>query len=396
MGKITNHASRAHALLNASGSSRWLNCTPSARLEDAYGEHQTTVYAQEGTLAHEFCELFLRHDVLCTINDAEFDNRLEELMSNELFTDDMLEAVSVYTDYCTTQYESAKTISKSATIEVEQKLDLTQFVPESFGTCDCAIINEPILEIIDYKHGRGVPVYAQYNKQGMLYAIGALMKYDMCFNIDTVRITICQPRIDNISSWEISVTELLEWANNTLKPLAEMAFNGEGDLNPGDWCKFCSVKTRCKALYEQQLEVAKYEFSTPELLTDEEIADVLKRAPMFTEWINSVTEYAQKRAIEQKKIWPGFKLVEGISRRKWLDEDKAAEAIFERFPEVSDEQVFATKLRCISDIEKLVGKKRFAQEMADIVIKPQGKPTLVPETDKRPAMGIEDAINDFK
>ena len=230
----------------------------------------------------------------------------------------------------------------------------------------------------------------------MLYALGALRKYDTLYDIEKVKITILQPRINNISTWETSVEELLKWANEELKPRAQLAFKGEGELVAGDWCKFCSVKNRCRALYEEQLKVAKYEFQDPELLTDEEISDVLKRAPQFIEWVNSVTEYAQKRAIEHNKIWPGFKLVAGVSRRKWADEETVTDAIFSRIPAATEDQIFTTKLKSFTDIEKTFGKKFVAETLSDVIIKPQGKPTLVPEDDKRPALGIEDAINDFK
>lgn len=395
--KVIDHSSRAHALLSASGASRWLNCTPSAKLEDMHGEKTTSPYAAEGTLAHELSELFISHDLLKTISDEDFNLRFEEIMSNELFSDEMLDMVPIYVEYCTNEFIAAKEQNSFATLEIEQKLDLTEFVPESFGTADCIIINDDTIEVIDLKYGKGVPVYAQHNKQGMLYALGALHKYDTLYDIEAVKITIVQPRINNISTWEISVEKLLEWANSELKPRAELAFNGEGELTAGEWCKFCSVKNKCRALYEEQLKIAKYEFQDPEFLTDEEISDVLTRSSQFIEWINSITEYAQRRAIEHNKIWPGFKLVAGRSIRKWAtDEDRVAEAIFSRFPEATEDQVFNTKLKTITDMEKTFGKKRVAEVLEDVIIKPEGKPTLVPNSDKRPALGLEDAINDFK
>lgn len=393
---IQKHSERAHALLSASGASRWLNCTPSAKLEDERGEKKTSPYAAEGTLAHELSELYIRHDLLGTINDEDFNAKFEEIMSNEFFSDEMLDMVPVYVDYCTNEFIAARRQNLFATLEIEQTLDLTEFVPESFGTADCIIINDDVMEVIDLKYGKGVPVYANHNKQGMLYALGALRKYDTLYDIAEVKITIVQPRINNISTWEITVDELLRWANEELKPKAELAFKGEGELVSGEWCKFCSVKNICRALYDEQLKIAKYEFQDPEFLTDEEISDVLTRAPQFIEWINSITEYAQSRAVEHNKIWPGFKLVAGLSKRKWADEDKVTEAIFSRFPEATEDQVFNTKLRTITELERTFGKKRVAEALEDVIIKPQGKPVLVPESDKRPALGIEDAINDFK
>ena len=393
---MKKHNERAHALLSASGANRWLNCTPSAKLEDVHGERTTSSYAAEGTLAHELSELYIKHDVLNELSDDDFNVQFEEILTNELFSDEMLEMVPIYVEYCANEYNSEKEKNKYALLEVEQRLDLTEYIPESFGTADCVIVSENILEVIDLKYGKGVPVYAEHNTQGMLYALGALRKYDMLYAIEIVKITIVQPRINNISTWEISVSELLDWAYNELKPKAELAFRGEGEITPGEWCKFCSVKNRCRTLYEEQLKIAKHEFQDPELLTDDEISEILKRAPQFSEWVNSIVEYAQKRAIEHDKHWPGFKLVAGVSRRKWLDEDKVIDTIFARFPEATEDQVLNTKLRSISEIEKIFGKKRVTETLSDVIIKPQGKPTLVPESDKRPALGIEDAINDFK
>lgn len=210
--KVQKHSQRAHALLSASGASRWLNCTPSAKLEDEYGEKKTSPYAAEGTLAHELAELYLKKDVLNNINDSDFESSLEEIMANELFNEEMLEVVPIYTDYCKDQFIDASKNNKFAIICIEQKLDLTEYIPESFGTCDCIIISDGLMEVIDHKYGKGIPVYADYNKQLMLYALGALRLYDTMYDINEVKMTIVQPRINNISSWQISVDELIKWA----------------------------------------------------------------------------------------------------------------------------------------------------------------------------------------
>lgn len=397
MGQTTkiNHSERAHALLSASGANRWMACTPSAKLEEQFGERKSSPYAAEGTLAHELAELYLRRDVLGNISEADFELKLEELMANEFFSEEMVEAVGIYVAYCEGQLIQARTDNMFAEMEIEQRFDLTEYIPESFGTGDCSIIADPVLEIIDLKFGKGVPVYAEWNKQLMLYGLGALRKYDTMYYIDTVRLTIVQPRLNNISTFTISVEELKKWAMEELVPKARMAFNGEGELVAGDHCKFCAVKNRCRKLYEQQIEIAKHEFKDPTLLTDEEIVDILQRAPKFIEWVNSITTYAQEAAVNDNKIWPGYKLVEGVSRRKWLDEDKAAQAIFARLPELSEDQIFDTKLKSITGIEKVVGKKRFAEVLSDVTVKPEGKPTLVPMDDKRPAIGFEQAKADF-
>lgn len=394
MAKV-NHAQRAHALLSASGAHRWLNCTPSAKLEEAYGERKSSPYAAEGTLAHELSELYLKHDVLKTMLTDGFMSELDKVMAHELFNDEMLDVIPIYTDYCRDQYNEALQNSIFSVMEIEQKLDLTEYIPESFGTADCVIISDGVMEVIDLKYGKGVPVYADYNPQLMLYGLGALNKYDFMYEIESVKLTVVQPRLNNISSFLISVEELRTWANDVLKPQAELAFSGEGELNAGEWCKFCAVKNKCRALYEKQIELAKYEFKEPKLLSDEEIADILGRIPQLTEWANSVSEYAKDEAVNHGKVWPGYKLVEGRSIRKWSDEDSAAKAILS-IPGVSEDQVYNTKLKGISDIEKLVGKKLFAEKLSEVVVKPQGAPTLVPESDKRPAMGISQAIKDFE
>lgn len=393
---LGSHSQRAHALLSASGASRWLNCTPSAKLEEQHGEKKASVYAQEGTLAHELSELYLRKDVLESISEDEFLAKFDEIIDNELFTEDMPGNIEPYVNYCTAQLAAAKEHNPLACMEIEQKLDLTEYVPESFGTADCVIIDDDVMEVIDLKYGKGVPVYATWNRQLMLYGLGALRKFDTMYDITKVRLTIVQPRIDNISSFEISVEELINWAEEELRPRAEMAFNGEGELNAGDWCKFCAVKNRCRKLYEQALEVAKHDFAEPELLTDEEISKLLKLSPRLVDWLNSVSEYASRQAVEQNKTWPGFKLVAGRSIRKWIDEDKATEAILTNCPELSEEDIFNMKLKSITTLEKLLGKARFAATLSEVVIKPEGKPTLVPLEDKRPALGLEDAVNDFK
>ena len=389
-----NHSERAHALLSASGASRWLNCTPSARLEDEYGERKSSPFAAEGTLAHELAELYLQRDVLRTISEDAFNIKLEEIMSNDLFNDEMLEMVPIYTDYCVNQLLEARKDNVFAIMEIEQRLDFTEYVPESFGTADCCIVNDKVLEVIDLKYGKGVPVSPEWNAQLMLYGLGALRKYDMTYDIEEVHLTIVQPRLDNITTFKITVQELLEWANDELKSRALQAFKGEGELNTGGWCKFCSVKNRCRLLAQKQLEIAKHEFKDAPLLTDEEIADIITRAPRLVEWANGIVEYAQEQAINHDKHWPGFKLVEGISRRKWLNEEEAASIIQESFP-VSDDQLYSLKLKSITEVEKLLGKKAFGAIADKVCIKPAGKPTLVPLEDKRPAMGNEQAKIDF-
>lgn len=395
MSEKIEHANRAHALLSASGASRWLNCTPSARLEEQYGEHKTSPYAQEGTLAHELAELYLRRDVLRGTSEDEFNAKLEEIMSNPLFQDEMLEMVPIYTDYCVSQLIEARKDNVFAVMEIEQKLDFSEYVPEGFGTADCCIVNDNTLEVIDLKYGKGVPVYADWNPQLMIYGIGAWRKYCMVYDIENIRLTIIQPRLDNISTFTLTVKELQDWADEILEPAAQSAFNGKGDLNVGGWCRFCSVKNRCRRLAQEQLELAKHEFRDAPLLTDEEIADIISKAPRLMEWANSIVEYAQEQAVNHGKHWPGYKLVEEVSRRRWIDENKVADIIMQTIPAVSEDQLYTTKLKSITEVEKLLGRRAFTAIADSVCVKPEGKPTLVPLDDKRPAIGNEQAKIDF-
>lgn len=389
-----DHSKRAHALLSASGASRWMGCTPSARLEEEYGVDNTSTYAEEGTLAHELGEAMIRRDVLGEMDAEAFDKELDRITENKLFTLEMLDVVPIYTEYVASEFAASKAQTSDAVLLIEQRVDLTKWVPEAFGSCDAVIIADGVLKVMDYKHGKGVPVSAVGNKQLMLYGLGAYDKYSFMYDIHTVELHIIQPRIDNISVWSLSVEDLLKWAEDEVKPKASMAYDGAGELQAGDWCKFCKVKARCRALYQKTVEVAKLDFQEPPLLNDDEIASVLANAPAIQEWLNSVSEYATNEASVNGKIWPGFKLVEGRSLRKWSNEDQVAQILIDNG--FSEDEMYNMKLKGISEIERLVGKKNFASMLGEVVVKPQGKPTLVPESDKRPSLGAEDAINDFK
>lgn len=393
--KLQEHSQRQHAILSASGASRWLNCTPSARLEEEYGEKKSSEFAEEGTLAHEIAELMLRRNVLKEIDDDTYNEELNKHKQDRLFNAEMLEVLPMYVDYCWSTYKERCLETRQADFLIEEKLDFKDYVPESFGTADCVILADGILEVIDLKYGKGIKVSAENNCQLMLYGLGALAKLGLFYDIKVVKLTIIQPRLENISSWEISKLDLYKWATEVLTPKAKMAFEGLGDFAPGEWCRFCSIKNRCRALSQFQLETAKNEFKDARLLTDDEISEIVLKAPELIEWLNSVTEYANKQAVENNKQWPGLKLVEGRSQRKWIDEVDAALKLKMRFPEMPESEMYVTKLKTLTAIEKLVGKKRFEAEMADAIVKPQGKPTLVHIDDKRPAIGHEQAKIDF-
>lgn len=389
------HSKREHALLSASGASRWLNCTPSALLEEQFGEKTTSVFAEEGTLAHEISELYMKHDVLKTCTDDEFQKEMEGLMSNKLFKDEMLNYVQDYVDYCSAQYNEKITDGKNATVEIEQKLDLTEYVKDSFGTADCVIICDGTMEVIDLKYGRGVPVYATHNSQLMLYGLGAYIKYSLAYEIANVHLSIVQPRLNNISTWEISVDKLLNWANTELKQKAYDAYNGRGELVSGDWCKFCSVKARCSRLYQDTLEIAKNDFKDEiQLMSDDEVVSILQKRPVIEDYLTAVFEYAQNKAIDNNKHWPGFKLVEARTQRKWIDPEAAMNTIADRHPECSYEDLYDVTPKSITDVEKMFGKKVFSKEFSDLVVKPSGASILVPENDKR--IAINQAQEDFK
>ena len=390
-----NHTQRAHALLSASGASRWLNCTPSARLEEEFGKEEASVYAAEGTLAHEFAELIIRHTILKELGQAAFEARYYELLENDLYTEDMLDYVYQYVDYVKDEFAASSIDTKDAVLIIEEKVDLRQWIPESFGSCDAIIIADGTMKVMDLKYGKGVPVSAIGNKQLMLYALGAYDKYSIMYDIVNIDLHIVQPRINNINSWSVEANELLNWAENTVIPAAKLAFNGQGQLKAGDWCKFCKVKARCRELYKANIELAKYDFASPQdLLTDDEIADIIDKVPRLVEWANSVLAYATEEAVENGKVWPGHKLVAGRSTRKFTNEiDVANTLIKEGFER---DAIFDTKLKSLTALERVTGKKTFEALLGSYVVKSEGKPTLVPLSDKRPAIGAEDAINDFK
>ena len=392
---MVKHSTRAHATLSASGASRWMNCTPSARLEAEYGVRRSSEYAEEGTLAHELAELLLTS----WLHDKEPSaSQIAAIESNPLYTPDMPDYVARYVEYCQGAYEELATGGDYDTeMRVEAKLDLSKYVPESFGTADCVIVGGDTMEVIDLKYGKGVAVYADDNPQLKLYALGAYELLGMVYDIQTVRLTIVQPRTDNISSWEISLDDLLNWADNELREKAVLAHTGQGELATGSWCKFCSVKARCTALYKESLDFANSEFTDPRIMTDEQISDVLKRSDFIGDFVEAVKAYALEQAMEGKQ-WPDFKLVEGRSVRKFnVDDEQIAAALETKFPDVPREEFFESKIKCITALEKLLGKKPFNELLGSFITKPAGKPTLVSALDKRPAIDpLEQARLDFQ
>lgn len=368
-----------HALLSASSSHRWLNCPPSARLCEGY-EDKGSEYAQEGTDAHSLCEHKLKLSLGMETTDPTD--------SLSFYNEEMEECACGYAAYVMELVEEAKKTCKDPVVLIEQRLDFSRFVEEGFGTGDCVIIADGTLYVIDYKHGKGVEVSAVENPQMMLYALGALELFDGIYDIDTVRMAIYQPRRENVSVCVMAKDDLLQWAYNDLMAKAKLAYEGGGEYACGDWCRFCKAKAACRKRAEYNLELAKYDFEMPATLDDMEIAAVLARADELAAWAADVKEFALQQALSGVR-YDGWKIVEGRSNRKYTDEDAVADTVSK-----AGFDPYEPKLLGITAMEKLLGKKKFAELLASLVEKPQGKPALVPMTDKRPEMNT--AQEDFK
>lgn len=371
---------KGHAVLSASSSHRWLNCNPSARLEQEFEDRETEA-AAEGTAAHALAEHKLRKALKMRSSrpQSQFDS------------DEMEEHTDSYVEFVLEQLERAKQYCTDPMILIEQKLDFSCYVPDGFGTGDCLIVADKTLHIIDFKYGLGVLVDAYENPQMMLYALGALRIFDSLYDIEKVSMSIFQPRRENVSTWSIPVTELKQWAEETLKPKAELAYAGKGEYVPGAWCQFCKAAVKCRARADARMELAKYEFALPPLLTDAEIEDILGKLDDLTKWANEIIAYAQDAAINHGKHWTGFKVVESKTNRKYTDEA----AVIEAANAAGYHDIYKKSLISITEMEKLMGKKTFSEILGEYVKKPQGKPTLVPASDKRPAIITTGANNDF-
>lgn len=367
----------AHALLSASGSSRWLACTPSARLEEKF-ESKTSEYAEEGTLAHELGELKLRKE-LEGLSTRSFNSKVKKIQDHKLYSADMPDYVDIYVETCLERVSEAKAKTPDALFKIEQRLDFSEWVPEGFGTGDFVIIADGTMEVCDLKYGKGVPVSAENNKQMMLYALGAISEFSFLYDIEKVRMTIIQPRLDNISTFEVTADDLLKWAEEYVRPRAELAIKGEGEFCAGDHCRFCRAKSVCKARADKNLELAKYDFQAPNTLDNNDIAYILSKVDELVNWASDVKEYALEQALNGEEF-DGFKVVEGRSNRKYTD----VEVIATTLEENGYTDIFKPKeLLTLTNMEKLVGKKKLNELVGKYIEKPVGKPTLVPITDKR-------------
>ena len=376
-----------HALLSPSAAHRWLNCTAAPRLEAGQPDAGSD-YAREGTLAHAYCAKHLK--TFLGQSTAAEDKEIAEYF-DQYHTGEMDEYTDTYRTIVLERFNAARAHTADAQLLVEVRLDFSRWVPDAFGTGDAAIIADGILDIIDFKYGKGVRVEAQDNPQMKIYALGAYEAYSFEYNIQRVRMTIVQPRLDNLSTAEMSVEDLLAWADAELAPKAKQAYAGDGPQVPGDWCQFCKVKHACKALAKTCIEPAITK-PNPNLLTPAELArDVLPLLDTVATWLKGVQEYTLAQALAGTE-YPGFKLVAGRSNRKITDTEAAKKALLDAgFAE--DAIMKPQEMRGITDLEKVVGKKRFGVICKDWIVKPQGKPTLVPESDSRAA--YDPAADDF-
>lgn len=371
-----------HSLLSPSSSHRWLRCGKSARLEEQF-ENVTSVFAEEGTAAHELSEhklrLFLGIETKRPISEFDSDDL-------EYYTD-------IYVEYAKELITEARAKCKDPVILLEQRLDYSCYVAEGFGTGDLVIIADGTLDIVDLKYGKGVAVSAEDNPQMKLYALGALHIFDALYDIGNVKMTIVQPRLDSISTYELPAAELLNWAENELRPKAQLAWNGEGEFVPGEHCKFCRARYTCRARAEEFLNLAKYDFAQPDLLEDDEITEIIQIADRLSTWASEVFTFATDKAIREGKSWNGFKLVEGRSNRKYTDES----AVIASVTAAGYSDIYKMSLIGITDMEKLLGKKKFKELLSNLIEKPAGKPTLVPLSDKRQSLTINNTAEaDFK
>ena len=368
-----------HALLSASSSHRWLHCNPSARLEREFADRETTA-AAEGTAAHALAEhklkrrLKLRSERPVSVYD----------------TDEMETCTDDYADFVMEQVTKERRRDPDTQVFIEQRLDFSCYVPEGFGTGDCLIVSKGRLHIIDLKYGMGLLVDSEENPQMKLYALAALTQYEEQYQIKKVKLTIFQPRRENVSTWETSVAKLKKWATKDLVPKAQRAFKGEGEYCPGEWCIFCKAAVKCRARAEDKLRLAQSEFKMPPLLTDAEIEDVLAKLPDIKKWADEIQEYALAKALAGKE-WAGFKLVEGRSVRKFTDE----RAVVKAANAAGYHDIYKQTLISLTEMEKLMGKAEFSKVLGALVTKPQGKPTLVPDTDKRQAITVSNPKNEF-
>lgn len=371
--------SRAHALLSASAAHRWIPCPPSAKLQEKY-EDKGSEYAAQGTSAHTLAEWKVRR----LLGDIQPDPRPDL----QYYDQEMEDATDQYAEYIAETIAEAKKTCSDPCVMVEQQVDFSRWVPDAFGTADAIVAGSGRLWITDLKYGTRIEVFAERNPQASCYALGCLELLDDLYGIDLVTIQIFQPRRGHISEWTVSKDELLKWAEETLRPAAELAAAGKGSFCPGDHCRFCKARHECRARADQQMALMRYDFELPPTLADEEIEDILGQVDHLVSWAEDVKTYALESAIGGKH-WNGFKLVEGRSVRRYTDEEAVARAV-----QADGKYPYEQKLLGITAMTQLLGRKHFEEVLGGLVEKPRGKATLVPESDKRPAMDFTDFNNE--
>lgn len=371
-----------HAVLSASSSHRWLECPPSAKLNAAAAD-TVSEYAAQGTDAHTLCE----YKVLRSLGKKAKDPT-ENL---SYFDEEMSDCTDSYEQYVSEQVAKAKEYCKDPIVLVEQQLDFSKWVPQGFGTGDAVIVSDDVLSIIDFKYGVGVLVEAEKNPQLMCYALGALQLLDGIYDINKVSMTIFQPRREHISTYEITKEELLEWADTVLAPTAQLAAKGEGEFKAGTHCQFCKVKATCRKRAEYNLELARYDFEMPANLENAEISAILTKADELISWASDVKEYALQQALNGVE-YEGFKVVEGRSNRRYTNETAVADTVKQAGFDPYEHKVIG-----ITAMTRRLGKTKFEKLLGGLIEKPKGKPTLVPMSDKRPAVNkAADVADDFK
>lgn len=369
-----------HAILSASSAHRWLTCPPLPQLERFF-ENKTTEVAHEGTVAHSLAEYKVRKLIGEKIRKPK----------SKFIDDDMEQHTDDYVSYINEILQTIKMTTPDPIILIEQRLDFSNYVPDGFGTGDCLIIADKTLYIIDLKYGRGVLVDAEDNPQMMLYALGALNIFDALYDIEEVEMTIFQPRKYNISTSVKTVNELKEWADSELKEKAELAFKGEGVVQYGPWCQFSNCNAVLRARKDYHDKLTRFQLCSPHLLTDSELEEVLEHVDDLVKWGTEVKEYATKVTIETNKEWSKFKLVEGRSVRKFSDDKKVEEVC--KANGYTD--IYRNSLITLTEMEKLMGKEEFNILLGNLVYKPEGKPTLVPRTDKRKELVLHNVKQEF-
>lgn len=383
---MDGHADREHALLSASGAHRWLKCPGSARLETLF-EDKDNDFAAEGTLAHEIAELKLKKYFTTVIRPSEFKKKMDAFKKHDLYSSEMDRYTDEYKEYINDVYLS---FEAKPFFLAEQRVDFSAYIPEGFGTVDCMLVGDKIIHIFDLKYGKGVPVYAENNPQGMLYALGAYLEQSLIDEINTVVIHIVQPRLKNFTKFEITSKELLKWAES-IKETAKKAYNGTNEYNAGAHCGFCKANGSCRAQAEQYIDT---ETIDPALLTDEEIGDMLEKVKELMKWAKKFEDYAFARAQKGGNI-RGWKLVQGRGgNRVFIDAEKAAQLLLEAG--MSEAEIYETKLISVTSAEKLIGEEALYKTAGEIIFRPEGKPTLVSIKDKRPAIELRNPADVFK